>query len=145
MSSASIAGRFRKTTLILPMLIIVDASAIVDALFGVGNIHARILQYEVHAPVTVDAEVLHAVRRKWLAKLVEDYEASLAVDLFQTFAITRHPVAPFVKRMWSLRRNITSYDAGYVALAESLTLPLLTRDWRLAHSSGHTARIEYIA
>jgi predicted nucleic acid-binding protein len=127
------------------MLIVVDASAIVDALLGVGDVHARILQYEVHAPVTVDAEVLHAVRRKWLAKLVKDQEATMAVDLFQTFDIVRHPVAPLVERIWSLRRNITSYDAGYVALAESMGVPLLTRDWRLAHSSGHTARVEYIA
>jgi predicted nucleic acid-binding protein len=127
------------------MLIVVDASAIVDALFTVGDVHARILRYEVHAPVTVDAEVLHAVRRKWLAKLVKDQEATMAVDLFQTFDIVRHPVAPLVKRIWALRQNITAYDAGYVALAESLALPLLTRDWRLAHSSGHSARIEYIA
>lgn len=46
--------------------------------------------------------------------------------------------------MWALRQNITAYDAGYVALAESLGVPLLTRDWRLAHSSGHAATIEYI-
>jgi predicted nucleic acid-binding protein len=46
--------------------------------------------------------------------------------------------------MWSLRHNITAYDAAYVALAESLDVPLLTRDRRLAKSSGHAARIEYI-
>lgn len=127
------------------MLIVVDASAIVDALFAVRDVHARILQYELHAPVTVDAEVLHAVRRKWVAKLVDDRDATTAVGLFQTFVIARHPVAPLVERIWSLRQNITAYDAGYVALAESLNVPLLTRDWRLAHSSAHTARIEYIA
>lgn len=47
--------------------------------------------------------------------------------------------------MWFLRHNVTAYDAGYVALAESLSLPLLTRDRRLAQSAGHAARIEYIA
>ena len=46
--------------------------------------------------------------------------------------------------MWALRKNITAYDAGYVALAESLDLPLITRDRRLSRSSGHAARIEYI-
>ena len=30
----------------------------------------------------------------------------------------------------------------YVALAEALDAPLLTRDRRLANSPGHTARIE---
>jgi predicted nucleic acid-binding protein len=46
--------------------------------------------------------------------------------------------------MWALRNNITAYDAGYVALAESLGVPLVTRDRRLFNSSGHAARIEYI-
>jgi predicted nucleic acid-binding protein len=32
----------------------------------------------------------------------------------------------------------------YVALAELLNAPLITRDARLARSSGHTARIEFI-
>jgi predicted nucleic acid-binding protein len=47
--------------------------------------------------------------------------------------------------MWSLRHNVTTYDAAYIALAEALDIPLLTRDARLSRSSGHTARIEYIA
>ena len=47
--------------------------------------------------------------------------------------------------MWAIRQNLSAYDAGYVALAELLNVPLLTRDGRLARSSGHAARIEYIA
>lgn len=34
-----------------------------------------------------------------------------------------------------------AYDAMYVALAESLGLPLLTDDGKLATASGHTADI----
>ena len=33
---------------------------------------------------------------------------------------------------------------AYVALAEVLDVPLLTRDRKLANSSGHRARIEVI-
>ena len=47
-------------------------------------------------------------------------------------------------RVWDLRDNLSSYDAAYVALAELLNVPLLTRDARLARSTGHAARIEYI-
>jgi predicted nucleic acid-binding protein len=65
--------------------------------------------------------------------------------MFRRYDIIRYPVEPLVPRMWSLRRNITAYDASYVALAESLNLPLITRDRRLAQSSGHAARIDYIA
>ena len=127
------------------MSIVIDASAVVDALLWDEHVAAELAKQELHAPVTVGAEVLHALRRKWLAGRLPDDDATLAIRAFRDLAITLHPVHPFLERIWSLRRNVTAYDAGYVALAESLSLPLLTRDWRLAHSSGHAARIEYIA
>jgi predicted nucleic acid-binding protein len=43
-----------------------------------------------------------------------------------------------------LRNNLTAYDAAYVALAEALDAPLLTRDRRLAAASGHTALVELV-
>jgi predicted nucleic acid-binding protein len=43
-----------------------------------------------------------------------------------------------------LRHNLTAYDAIYVALAEALDAPLVTRDAFLAASPGHRARIELI-
>jgi predicted nucleic acid-binding protein len=49
-----------------------------------------------------------------------------------------------IDRAWQLLNNVTAYDALFVALAEHLDLPLLTRDRRLARSSGHSARIEFI-
>ncbi|HET8539371.1 MAG TPA: PIN domain-containing protein [Anaeromyxobacter sp.] len=49
-----------------------------------------------------------------------------------------------LRRAWELRASITAYDAMYVALAEALRAPLLTRDGRLARSHGHRARIELL-
>ncbi len=43
-----------------------------------------------------------------------------------------------------LRRNLTAYDATYVALAEALGAPLLTRDRRLGAAPGHVARIDLV-
>lgn len=106
---------------------------------------ALIAGVEWHAPVTIDAEVLHGLRRQWLIGRAGDAEIAGAFEMLRTRAITRHAVLPLIDRMWSMRRNITAYDAGYVALAESLNVPLLTRDRRLANSSGHAARIEYLA
>jgi len=40
-----------------------------------------------------------------------------------------------------LRDNLTAYDAAYVALAEALDAPLVTRDRRWAASPGHYAEI----
>lgn len=67
------------------------------------------------------------------------------IDSVADADILRHGIEPLVGRMWELRYNVSAYDAAYVALAESLNLPLITRDARLARSSGHAARIEYIA
>jgi predicted nucleic acid-binding protein len=39
---------------------------------------------------------------------------------------------------------MTAYDAVYIALAEALEIPLLTRDRRLAAAPGHRARIELV-
>ncbi|HXH90203.1 MAG TPA: type II toxin-antitoxin system VapC family toxin, partial [Thermoanaerobaculia bacterium] len=58
--------------------------------------------------------------------------------------INRYSHKPLLPRILALRENVTAYDGAYVALAEILDLPLVTRDGRLARSSGHTARIEFI-
>jgi predicted nucleic acid-binding protein len=41
---------------------------------------------------------------------------------------------------WEFRRNVTAYDAWYVAVAELLDGPLATLDQRLVSSSGPTCR-----
>ena len=41
---------------------------------------------------------------------------------------------PLLRRCWQLRHNLTSYDACYVALAETLDVPLLAAD--IAQADG---------
>jgi predicted nucleic acid-binding protein len=40
------------------------------------------------------------------------------------------------------RVNLTGYDAVYVAFAEALGTPLLTRDRRIASAARHRAGVE---
>jgi predicted nucleic acid-binding protein len=47
--------------------------------------------------------------------------------------------------VWALRENLSAYDATYVALAEALDSPLLTRDARLMRAPGLRCRIEVLA
>ena len=129
-------------------MIVVDASALFDMLtsWRSASIEARLARSSaIHVPVTVDAEVLHALRKQTFTATFRQEHVDVVLSFLGGRALTRHPVQPLGPRIWSLRHNVTTYDAAYVALAESLDATLLTRDARLSRSSGHTARIEYIA
>ena len=41
-----------------------------------------------------------------------------------------------------MRHDVTACDAAYLALAEALAAPLITRDAKLVSAAGHQARIE---
>src|SRR6266852_3474696 len=60
------------------------------------------------------------------------------------FPVHRYPHDFLLPRIWELRNNLTAYDAVYVALAEALEAPLLTRGRRLAAAMGHRATIELV-
>ena len=75
------------------------------------------------------------------AGLVPSGEGSCS-RIFGDLALQRHAHDWLLPRVWELRHNFTAYDAVYVALAEALDAPLVTRDARLAAAPGHSARIE---
>lgn len=99
----------------------------------------------LHAPHLVSVEVAHALRR--LAELgsVRTTAASDALRDATDLDIIRYDHEVLLPRVWELRKNLTAYDAVYVALAEALDAPLLTADRRLARSRGHRATIEVVA
>lgn len=130
--------------------LVVDASALVDLFIGspaADAIFARLFRTEsvIHAPHSIDVEVAHAIRKLLHRGLLVDRDVDIIADTYSQIVIVRHSAVPILHRIWRLRYNHTPYDAAYVALAEWLDLPLITRDRRLANSSGHGATIEYIA
>lgn len=99
----------------------------------------------VHAPALIDAEIASVVRGLSITSKPEvQISVERARQMLADYAglrIVRHPMRPLQTRAFELRDNLTAYDAMYVALAESLGLPLLTDDGKLAAAPGHTADI----
>jgi predicted nucleic acid-binding protein len=128
-------------------VIVIDASLVVDVLIAPDADH--LLEYvfssrDLVAPHVIDIEVLNSLRHSWIRRLLSDERLSEALTDFADLRIERYSHEPLHQRIWALRANVTTADAAYVALAELLDAPLITRDARLARSSGHSARIEFI-
>jgi predicted nucleic acid-binding protein len=127
-------------------LIVVDAAAVVDALTGLDDaeeLRARFALEELNAPTVLDYEVLSSLRGLTRGKLLSAARAEDLLTDFDDLPVRRWPFADALRRrVFQLRDNLSAYDAAYVALAEALDCPLVTRDARLARSSGHDARIE---
>lgn len=126
-----------------------DASAAVELLLGTslgGDVGARLAADggPVHAPHVIDVEIMNAVRRGVARGIVGAMRGGEAIEDLADLAVVRHPHRPLLPRMWTLRDRLSPYDAAYVALAEQLGAPLLTRDARLARAGGHEATIELI-
>ncbi len=55
--------------------------------------------------------------------------------------VIRYPHGPLLDRAIDLHANVTAYDAMYLALAEALGAPLLTRDDALGAVRISRARV----
>lgn len=95
----------------------------------------------LHAPHLLDVEVTQVLRRLEQADTVSSGRAQEALDDLRALRIVRHPTLALLDRIWELRRNLSAYDALYVALAEALDAPLVTTDQRLSRAPGHSARV----
>lgn len=117
-------------------MIVLDSSAAVWALTRDGAHRRLIASDEVHAPHLIDSEVAHALRRLANAGLVSGAQGIAALATLSRMGLTRYPGYLLHPRVWELRDNLSAYDATYVALAESLSAPLVTADARLARAPG---------
>jgi predicted nucleic acid-binding protein len=128
---------------------IVDCSIIIRLLASRpgDDLLRRRLSLTVHAPALIDAEVSSVIRGLAITtKPSVQVTASRALQMLSDYAglrIVRHAMQPLQPRVFELRHNFTAYDAMYVALAESLDLPLLTDDGKFAASPGHQAGIHH--
>jgi predicted nucleic acid-binding protein len=130
-------------------VIVVDASVIVEVLLTAaasGGLTERLFERSsaLHAPHLIDLEVTQAVRRYLLAGVLTAGRSREAMEDLAQFPIRRHRHDVLLPKIWALRHNVSAYDAAYLALAEALDAPLVTRDARLAGTTGHRARVELL-
>lgn len=122
------------------MTLVVDASVVAAALVDSGpegSWAERLLEGDdLAAPHLMSAEVANILRRAAISGEISDDTASLAhMDLLD-LRVQSFPYEPFAERIWELRRNLTTYDAWYVALSETLEARLATLDARLSRAAG---------
>jgi predicted nucleic acid-binding protein len=131
-------------------MVVVDASIAVRLLqnrAGDEPLRERFgQQRHGHAPQLIDAEVASAIRGLLLTSKAEirisPARAGEMLEDFADLSVMRYPMFPYQRRVLALRDTFTAYDAFYVALAESLRVPLLTGDRKYGRAAGHTAIIE---
>jgi predicted nucleic acid-binding protein len=103
------------------------------------------LSRTVHAPALLDAEVSSVIRGLTITtkpgvRIGEERALEMLHD-YAGLRIAPYPMQPLQARAFELRHNFTAYDAMYIALAERLSLPLLTDDGKFDGADGHHAEI----
>lgn len=118
-----------------------DASVVADAVAvsgTAGDLARRLVASEtrLHVPAILVPEVTSALRGMVRRGLLEAGDARAAAIRAAGLRSRRYSFEPFLDRTWELRENLATYDAWYVALAESLNAPLVTADDRLRRATG---------
>ncbi|HVF74026.1 MAG TPA: type II toxin-antitoxin system VapC family toxin [Acidimicrobiales bacterium] len=129
-------------------MIVVDASVLATALAdddaGGRRVRERLAGERLAAPELLDLEVISAFRRLCAAGTLTAERAEAAVIDLHDLRVQRVPHRPLLDRCWELRKNVTVYDAAYIALAESLDVTLLTADRRLVNAPGAQCSFELV-
>jgi predicted nucleic acid-binding protein len=97
----------------------------------------------LHAPHLIDLEIAQVLRRYVRSAIISAERGTEAVTDLLDFPLTRYPHFVLLTRIWQLRHGLTAYDAAYLALAEALDAPLVTRDRALARAPSQV-RVEVI-
>jgi predicted nucleic acid-binding protein len=128
-------------------VIVIDASALLEFLLQTPTgtrVEARLFRDydEFHVPHLLDVEIAQALRRLVRTGELSADRAAAAIGDLSDLDLHRHAHLDLVTRAWTLRANVTAYDAIYIALAEALGAPLLTCDAALAGAPGLRADVE---
>jgi predicted nucleic acid-binding protein len=115
-------------------VIVVDSSAMVDALVGKpanALLLALLSDEDLHAPALIDFEVASALRGHVRGGKLKAARLDGAIEDFVALRIERHQMTSLLRHILRLRNNFTPYDAAYVVLAQALSAPIVTADTKI--------------
>lgn len=116
---------------------VIDASVTVAYLLGEATDPERdAMLGDAHAPALIDVEVTQTLRGLLRGSKIDQETAGIARSELALLSVHRYPDSRLLGRCWELRDVCTVYDGLYVALAEALDAPLVTRDAPLARGVG---------
>ncbi|MBK5233365.1 MAG: type II toxin-antitoxin system VapC family toxin [Thermoleophilia bacterium] len=129
-------------------MIVVDASVLLFAVAYSGGIFdratERLNEETSAAPHLIDLETTNALKRLERLKVLDPEAAQSAVADVFLMPVLRYDHRPLLARSWELRRNLSIYDASYVALAELLDAPLVTADSAFTKAPGIRCEVELL-
>ena len=124
------------------MMMVVDASVIAEVLIGRRHgqaLGAALRDRDLVAPQLLAVEVLSVLRR-WVRRgTVSAHRAQAALVDLEDLGIVWMDLPPLLDAAWPLRDSLTAYGAVYVALAESLDVPLVTLDGGIVAAAPEVA------
>lgn len=126
---------------------VLDTSVVVDHLID-GDLHDEVTELLVAglvaAPDVIVLEVISALRRAEHRGDVGAARASGAIRDLGDLSIDLFPSLALRERAWELRDNLTAADALFVALAERLDEPLVTKDAAMSQAAREHTAVESI-
>ena len=126
---------------------VVDASVAVDYILKTPRglaVDGVIKDAWLLAPEMVDAEVLSVMRREVLGGRLDPVSALVAIEDMSAWPVERIPNRVLASLAWEHYRNVSAYDALYVAAAQLYQLPLITADGRLARALESSGAAQYV-
>ena len=126
--------------------VVCDASTILATLLDSGDdgewATAKISEADLYAPTLLPFECANVMRRQELAGTITPDQAVQARTDLLDLAIEYWPYDLLADRIWELRENLSSYDAAYVALAETLDATVVTLDRRIRGAPGLRCEVD---
>lgn len=116
---------------------VIDSSVAVEYLLGtqLGLTIADVVENsDLVAPELFDIEVLSAMRGFVLRGRIAPDDALDIISVLSGLEIHRVPHKGFLLPAWHYFRNVSSYDAVYLAMAEHFDVAVITADSKLSRA-----------